>query len=107
MKEYMKEKNLKDARLEFKCQTNMLDSRTTMKGKYKNTVFPVCCPHCPEGRSVGVPENPAHWLQCLAYRDLIEGSDPELVRTVTDTSDKSLTEERNWRRDRENQVNSQ
>ena len=80
MKDYMKERNLEDARLEFKWQTNMLDSRTTMKGKYKNTVFPVCCPHCPEGRSVGVPESPAHWLQCLAYRDLREGSDPELVR---------------------------
>ena len=31
-------------------------------------------------RSVGVPESPVHWLQCLAYRDLREGSDPELVR---------------------------
>ena len=31
-------------------------------------------------RSVGVPESPAHWLQCLAYRVLREGSDLELVR---------------------------
>ena len=51
-----------------------------MKGKYKNTVFPVCCPHCPEGKSVGVPENPARWLECLAYRDLREGSVQKLVR---------------------------
>ena len=27
-----------------------------------------------------MPESPVHWLQCLAYRDLREGSDPELVR---------------------------
>ena len=51
-------------------------------------------------RSVGVPESPVHWLQCLAYRDLREGSDRELVRKdVTDTGHRSWTEERNWRRD--------
>ena len=76
----MKEKNLKDARLDIRWQINMLDSRMTIKGKYKNTVFPMPCSNCPEGRSVGVPESPAHYLQCMAYRDLREGSDPELVR---------------------------
>ena len=45
----------------------------------KYTKFPVCCPHCPEGRSVGVPESPAHWLECSSYRDLRQGVDPELV----------------------------
>ena len=75
----MKEKSLEDARLEFKWQTGMLDSRATMKGKYMNSQFPVCCPHCPEGRSVGVPESPAHWLECSAYRTLRQGVDPELV----------------------------
>ena len=79
MEDYMKEKILEDARLEFKWQTGMLDSRVTMKAKYKYTKFPVCCPHCPEGRSVGVPESPAHWLQCSSYRDLRQGVDPELV----------------------------
>ena len=57
----------------------MLDSRVTMKGKYKFSRFPVCCLHCPEGRSVGVPESPAHCLECSAYRDLRQGVDPELV----------------------------
>ena len=40
---------------------------------------PNCCPHCPKGWSVGVPESPAHWLECGAFRDLREGSDPKLV----------------------------
>ena len=57
----------------------MIESRVTMKAMYKNSRFPVCCPHCPEGRSVGVPESPGHWLECSAYRDLRQGTDPELV----------------------------
>ena len=79
MEDYMREKSLKDARLEFKWQTGVIESRVTMKAIYKNSRFPVCCPHCPEGRSVGVPESPAHWLECSGYRDLRQGIDPELV----------------------------
>ena len=40
MQDYMTEKNLEDASLEFRWQTNMLDSRT-MRGKYNNTMFHV------------------------------------------------------------------
>ena len=60
MEEYMTEKSLEDARLEFKWQTGMLDSRAKKKAKYKNSHFPVCCPHCPKGRSVDAPKSPAH-----------------------------------------------
>ena len=35
MQKYMTDKSLEDSRLEFKWRTNMLDTRTTMKGKYK------------------------------------------------------------------------
>ena len=60
MEEYMTEKSLEDARLEFKWQTGMLDSRVKKKAMYKNSHFPVCCPHCPKGRSVDAPKSPAH-----------------------------------------------
>ena len=70
MEEYMKQKSLDDARLEFKWHTGMLDSRSTMKAKYKNSQYPVCCPHCPKVRFVGVPESPSHLLVCSACRSL-------------------------------------
>ena len=38
---YIKKKSLEDSRLEFKWQTGLLDSRVTMKAKYKYTKFPV------------------------------------------------------------------
>ena len=57
----------------------MLDTRTTMKSRYKNDQS--WCPHCPLGRSVGVAESPAHLLECQAYSHLRTGIDPELVLT--------------------------
>ena len=81
MQAYMRDKSLEDSRLEFKWETNMLDSRTTMKNKYKNTKFPKSCPHCPEGRAVGVAETLSHWMTCSAYGDLHkEGKDPEYIQ---------------------------
>ena len=55
----------------------MLDTRSTMKGKYtKNQSL---CPHCDLGRSVGVLEIPAHLRECQAYLYLRQGIDPKLV----------------------------
>ena len=50
MQSYIKEKSLKDNRMEFRWMTNMLDTRTTMPGQYgrKKT-----CPHCPAGGRTG------------------------------------------------------
>ena len=48
MKSYMLEKFLEQSRLEFLWQTQMLDTRTTMKGKYPKNQY--CCPHCVQGR---------------------------------------------------------
>ena len=28
---------------------------------------------------MGVPESPAHWIECSAYKDFRQGVDPELV----------------------------
>ena len=77
MQPYMREKSLEDSRLEFLWQTNMLDTRTTMPGRYgrKKT-----CPHCPAGQEEGQEESPDHLLVCQAYSSLREGMDPELVR---------------------------
>ena len=73
----MLEKSLEYSRIEFLWQTDMLDSRTTMKGKYPKNKYN--CPHCEVGRSVGVIESPSHFLQCKAYEDLRQGKDPEMV----------------------------
>ena len=77
MQPYMKEKSLEDSRLEFRRVTDMLDTRTTMPGRYgrKKT-----CPHCPAGRKERQEESPDHLLLCEAYSSLREGKDPELVR---------------------------
>lgn len=80
MADYMTEKSLEDSRLEFKWLTGMLDSRVTMSGKYKHSRFPTSCPHCSEGRAVGLAESPDHWMICRAYENLRQGKDPELVQ---------------------------
>ena len=77
MQQYMKDKSLEDSRLEFRWLTDMLDTRTTMAGRYGGRRT---CPHCPEGREGGQEESPSHLLSCLAYSGLRVGKDPELVR---------------------------
>ena len=77
MQSYMYQKSLSDSRIEFLWQTDMMDTRTTMKGKYLKDQY--WCPHCSEGRSVGALETPAHLLTCSAYLYLRLGTDPELV----------------------------
>ena len=51
----------------------MIDTRTTMKGKYKQ----YNCPHCSEGLNEKVLESPQHLMQCHAYKDLRLGINPE------------------------------
>ena len=78
MQPYMKQKSLDNSRLEFQWQTNMLDTRVNMKGKYPKDKYE--CPHCPEGRQPGgCLETSDHLLTCRVYQDLREGLDPELV----------------------------
>ena len=56
----------------------MIETRMNMKGKYPKDKYQ--CPHCPEGRQAGCClETSDHLLVCGAYRDLREGTDPELV----------------------------
>ena len=74
----MKQKSLDNSRLEFQWQTNMIDTRINMKGKYRKDMYN--CPHCPEGRQPeGSLETSDHLLDCRVYLDLREGLDPELV----------------------------
>ena len=77
MQPYMKNKSLEQSRVEFLWQTDMLDTRSTMKARYPKNMYN--CPHCIEGRSVGVIETPSHLMLCRAYEDLRYGKDPELV----------------------------
>ena len=77
MQKYMQSKSLQYSRIEFLWRTDMLDTRTTMKGKYSKDQS--WCPHCDLGRSVGLAETPAHLLECDAYLNLRQGIDPELV----------------------------
>ena len=44
MQSYMKQKSLENSRLEFIWETNMIDTRCNMKGKYKKDQYQ--CPHC-------------------------------------------------------------
>ena len=64
MQEFMKDKSLENSRIEVLWLTSMIDTRTTMKGKYKH----YSCPHCREGINEGVLESPHHLIQCEAYR---------------------------------------
>ena len=75
---YMFKKSLLQSRMEFLWDTDMIDTRTTMKCKYEKDKYE--CPHCVEGRVEGVLETPSHLLlSCASYSDLREGSDPEGV----------------------------
>ena len=75
---YMFEKNLLQSRMEFLWDTLMIDTRTTMKGKYEKDKYN--CPHSREGREDGVLETPSHLLSdCTAYSDLRDGVNLELV----------------------------
>ena len=75
---YMYEKNLQQSRMEFLWDSLMIDTRTTMKGKYQKDHY--SCPHCREGREQGVLQTPSHLLSdCSAYSDLREGANLELV----------------------------
>ena len=51
----------------------MLDTRTTMKGKYKQ----YSCPHCSEGVNEGILESPQHLMRCQDYQVLRIGINPE------------------------------
>ena len=75
---YMYQKSLEQSRLEFLWDTSMIDTRTTMKGKYVKNQYN--CPHCREGREEGTLETPDHILTtCSAYSDLREGLNPEAI----------------------------
>ena len=64
---FMLDKSVENAKLEVLWLTHMFDTRTMMKGKYKE---PYTCPHCTEGRIFGALESPLHLLQCNAYSEL-------------------------------------
>ena len=56
----------------------MIETRTTMKNKYKEKT----CPHCREGQEDGVEESPKHILEdCAAYSDLRVGLSPLLSQS--------------------------
>ena len=78
MQKYMSQKCLQDSRLEFIWETNMIDTRMNMKGRYEKDKYE--CPHCHEGRQPdGSLETSDHLMVCGAYGDLREGINPELV----------------------------
>ena len=79
MQQYMKQKCLEDSRTEFVWETNMIDTRMNMKGKYRKDEYE--CPHCFEGSQPGGSslETSDHLMVCSAYSDLREGINPELV----------------------------
>ena len=75
---YMFQKSLEQSRLEFLWETQMIDTRSTMKGKYEKGKYN--CPHCSEGREQGVLETPEHLLtECSAYSSLREGLNVDVV----------------------------
>ena len=76
MQEYMSQKSLENSRVEFLWETNMLETRHNMKGKYKKDQHQ--CPHCWEGSQPGGSlETSSHLMVCSAYSDLREGLQPE------------------------------
>ena len=81
MQSYMKQKSLENSRLDFLWETNMVETRCNMKGKYKKDKYQ--CPHYWEGRQPGGSlETSSHLLVCAAYADLREGLQPEAVLEV-------------------------
>ena len=73
MQGFMKEKSLENSRIEVSWLTNMMDTRSTMKGKYSK----YNCPHCEDGQSNGILETHLHLMHCQAYIDLRQGINPE------------------------------
>ena len=71
MQEFMKDKSLENSQ----WLTDMIDTRVTMKGKYRE---PYSCPHCTDGLEAGTLESPLYLLSCQAYVDYRRGIDPEL-----------------------------
>ena len=53
--------------------TDMLETLSAMKGRYRQ----YACPHCCEGRDLGTLETPQHLMQCEAYLQLRQGLNPE------------------------------
>ena len=51
MQKFMLDKSLENSRIEIIWLSNMIDTRATMKGKYKNGYN---CPHCSDGVSKGI-----------------------------------------------------
>ena len=74
MQDFMKQKSLENARIEVLWMTDMIDTRSTMKGKY-NKLYN--CPHCQEGRELGTIETPLHLMHCEAYLTFRQGINPE------------------------------
>ena len=74
MQDYMTQKSLEDACLEFRWRTGMIDCRAWMPGKYGGLK---ACPHCSEGRDAGEEESGV--LTCTAYTRFRQGLDPEGV----------------------------
>ena len=74
MQVFMQDKSLENARMEVLWLTDMIDTRSTMKGKYNKKYT---CPHCQEGRDLGTIETPLHLMSCQAYLNLREGISPE------------------------------
>ena len=73
MQDFMKEKSLEKSRIEVLWLTNMIDTRATMKGKYRK----YNCPHCTDGLQNGTLETPSHLMECQAYAGLRQGINPE------------------------------
>ena len=75
MQPFKLDKSLENSRLEVLWLTSMVDTRTSMKGKYKE---PYTCPHCSDGWEAGTLESPLHLMTCKAYEEYRQGIDPEL-----------------------------
>ena len=74
----MFKKSLLQSRMKFLWDTDMIDTRTTMKCKYEKDQLE--CAHCEAGSVEGVLETPSHLLlSCAAYSNLREDSHPEGV----------------------------
>jgi hypothetical protein len=54
----MKDKSLEDSRIEFLWRANMMDTRTIIKGKYRQ----LWCPHCREGWVNMIEGSPSHLM---------------------------------------------
>ena len=104
MQLYMKQKSLENSRLEFIWETNMIDTRCNMKGKYKKDQYQ--CPHCWAGNQPGGSlESSDHLMVCSAYADLREGLNPELVIEDRSTYLRKVIPRRMWLEQQLNRTN--